>query len=204
MVDKQSALNHSQRNILVAAVLAVVLVSSGVYVLLSLPPHRGSRVSAVFGPLEFSLQLEKKFFVKGENISISISLRNISNQSITMWWSSYGSGGSDYTLSSIFPGRPYSIVLDFAVLDEHNWTLITLIVRRNLATISRTLAPNETATATYLWSQEIYNLLGKPSIMPAPAGIYYIKAFSERMSIAGWNSFPQPETPSVPIEILRT
>lgn len=201
MVDKQSASSHSRRTIIMAAILAVVLALTGVYVLLSLPSYMGSRVSAVFGPIEFSLQLEKKFFNKGENISVSISLKNISNQSITMWWASYGSGGSDYTLSSIFPGRPYSIVLDFAVLDEHNWTLFTLIMRRNQATISRTLAPNETATATYLWSQEIYNLLGEPSIMPAPAGLYYIKAFSEEMSIAGWNSFPQPETPSIAIEI---
>lgn len=200
-VDRQSSFRVSRRTAIIAAILVFVLVSGGLYAYLFLPPHMGSRVSAVFGPIEFSLQLEKKFFNRGENVSVSISLRNISNQTIMTNWGSFRSRFGDESLvSSIFPDQRCNVVLNFAVLDENNRTLFTFVGLLNETIISRTLAPNETATQTYLWNQKGYNF---GSLMFVPAGTYHIKAFSEDMNVAGWNPFVQPETPSITIHILE-
>lgn len=200
-VDNQTSLRVSRRTALIAATLAVVLVLGVLYAYLFLPPYRGSRVSVVSGPVEFSLQLEKMFFMKGENVSVSISLRSTSNQTIMMNWDSFRSRFGDESLvSSIFPDQRYNVVLNFAVLDENNRTLFTFVGLRNETIISRTLAPNETATQTYLWNQKGYNF---GSLMSVPAGTYHIKAFSEDMNVAGWDPFIQPETPSITIHIIE-
>ena len=211
MVDKQPASGPSRRNILTAAVLAVVLVLSGVYVLLSLPPHMGSRASAVFGPLEFSLQLEKRFFVRGENISVSISLKNISNQTITMGWAEYGiripADWDGYFMSSIFsesgPTR-WRAVLNFVASDENGTWIYGFIGRRELSEVSRALAPDETVTQTFLWNQKVDNRWSEsPVVVLIPFGTYYIKALSLPTRVEEWPFFEQPETPSMTIRILE-
>jgi len=201
MVDKKSFF-HSRRVILiVTAVLVIILVSSSIYAYYwSLPPHTGPRVSLVSPPLEFSLQLEKTTFARGENISISISLRNISNRTVTMSWLGYGAtdAGSlrdGYVVSSVFPaGTPKRLVLDFLVSDENGTVIGELINRVESSVVSLTLAAGETATQTFLWYT---------SIDLIPSGLYYLKATTSSMYVNEWPSFEQLETSSITIEILQ-
>jgi len=200
MIDKQSASSHSRRTIIMAAILAVVLALTGAYILLSLPPHKGSRVSIVSGPIEFSLQLEKKLFIRGENISISISLKNISNQTVTISWHGYGATDAGalrdgYVVSSVFPaGTPKILVLDLLISDENGTVIAELINRVQPSVVSLTLAAGETVTQTFIWYT---------SVDPIPRGLYYLKATTSRMYVNEWPSFKQLETSSITIEILE-
>lgn len=208
MVDKKPFFIRSRRVILmVTAVLVIVLVSSSIYAYYrSMPPRTGPRVSLVSPPLEFSLQLEKTTFVSGENISVSISLRNISNQTITAIWSQYSV--ASWTIpgqltSSIFPDHPGRVVLDFILSDENGTSICRLFARENTATVSRILAPQEIVTQTFLWNQRVPNIwFDSPAYVFVPSGVYYIKGTTIPMSVEGWAFFEQPETSSIAIEII--
>jgi len=207
MVDKKSFFKHSRKMILIVTILVIILVSSSIYAYYwSLPPHVGPRVTLVSPPLEFSLQLEKTTFVTGENISVSISLRNISNQTVTLRWSEYGTGDSGpegYFASSVFPAdSPKRAVLDFSVLDENNTLIYGLIGRRNQAVVSRMLTAGEVVTQTFVWNQLVVDFQ-EYTYVPIPSGLYYMKASTLPMMVDGWEFFQQPETSSITIEILQ-
>lgn len=194
--------------ILIVTILTIVLVSSSIYAYYwSLPQRIGPRVSLVSPPLEFSLQLEKTTFASGENISVSISLRNISNQTIELEWPEYGATGSRFDgslKSSIFPeGGPQGVVLDFFILDQNGTLIYKFIGRLQLSVISRTLAPEEVVIQTFIWNQLVLNRWSdNPPLIVIPSGTYYIKASTLLMRVSGWEFLQQPETSSIAIQIL--
>lgn len=84
MVDKQSFLRHSRRTILLVTVLIVILVSSIYAYYRSSSPQSGPRTSITSWPLELSIQLDKTDYIERENISITFSLTNLSNETVVI------------------------------------------------------------------------------------------------------------------------
>ena len=208
MVDRQSIVARPRKIAVIAAILATVLAIAAIYAYYRSLPHgrnsltpsfaTGPRITLVSPPLEFSLQLEKTTYVSGENISVSISIRNTSNKTVAMNWSGYEAAGprpDGYLISSIFPtDTPQRKVLDFVVSDENGTFVYGFIGRVETPIVSIFLATGETATQTFVWN---------PSADLIPSGTYFIKASTIPMRVEGWPFFEQPETPSITIHILE-
>jgi len=79
--------SHLRKVVFLIAVIVVALAATVYAYFLSLP-QAGPRVSITSPPLEFSLELNKAEYQYGENITIVLCLRNISNQTITVGKSS--------------------------------------------------------------------------------------------------------------------
>jgi hypothetical protein len=73
------------RKVLVTSVVIVAVLCAGVYgYLASLPSPAGPSVTLTSPPFEFSLGLDKTEYVIRDNVTMYFSLRNISNETITV------------------------------------------------------------------------------------------------------------------------
>jgi len=86
--------SRKHRAALISAALILVLAVSTYAYLRSLPPAAGPRVSLVSPPLEFSMELDKAEFQQGENVTVRLYLKNVSNETIEVGWGSYFGGGT--------------------------------------------------------------------------------------------------------------
>ncbi len=78
--------SRSRRIMLLIAILVVSL-AAGVYsywVSLPLPKPMGPSVSITSSPIQFSIGLDKTEYASSENLTVHFSLRNISNQTVTV------------------------------------------------------------------------------------------------------------------------
>jgi hypothetical protein len=96
----QSALRS--RKILLTIVVGATLCGSLLGYLLSLPPPKGPIVYLTSPPVEFSMGMDKTHYSLADNMSISFSLRNISNETIT--WDKLG-------IIGIYPADELGITL---------------------------------------------------------------------------------------------
>lgn len=75
------------RRIMLLIVILVVSLAAGVYSYwISLPLSRpvGPSVSIISSPIEFSIALDKTEYMSSENLTVYFSLKNISNQTVTV------------------------------------------------------------------------------------------------------------------------
>jgi len=163
MVDRRSILAHPRRTVLIAAVLGVILASSSIYAYYrSLPSQRGPMVSVRSPPFELWLELSKTTFVLGENVSVKLGLKNVSNENITALWADYAIYYPPAYKDNVPPGK--RALLDFLVFDENETKVFQLVTLRYFSVFYQTFAPGEELTFAFDWDMKnflTYELVSK-------------------------------------------
>ena len=188
----KNLLNSRFKKAAITAILLIAIFSIGTYAYLaSLPPQEGPKVTVTSSPLQFSMQLDKTDYSLGENISITISLKNIGSENVTIKWPSYR---EFYGVFWYF---------DFIIMDQNGtkidqWGDVYGLLE---AVLKRTLAPGDQLTTVYTWTQRI-----SYTAVQVPKGIYSIKALSREFGLAIGNqtmaSLPiSLETPTITFTI---
>jgi len=154
MVDKWLFLRNPRRTVLLVAILVVILVSSIYAYYWSVSPKEGPRVSVLSPPLELWLQLDKTTYVQGENISVSVGVKNTSNETITVTWTSY----------SLYDGK--RALLDFIVSDDNGTDVFQLCGLLLGSTVSRTLSPEEELTFSFEWNMKMNKNVATYDVLP--------------------------------------
>jgi hypothetical protein len=153
------------RRILVITLLVIVVLCAGTYAYWTfLPPQQGPRAATLSSPLELSIQLDKCEYQQGENVTITISLKNVGNETITVSWPSYScSDGVD-------------MYFDFIVMDGNGTKVSQWYYGRGLlaSVLTRTLDPGQQLTNVYTWMQDT----GWPDFAQVPKGTYSVKGLS--------------------------
>jgi len=173
------------RPILLVSVLLVASIAVSVY-FGSFKP-RATRASIVSSPLEFSIELNKTDFQQGENVSMLVGLKNTSNETIDIEWSSYNVENGQ---------RMY---FDFSVTDENNTVVYDwyYIHGRAAAVKHKTLMPEEQLIVVYPWfTRDLNDVL-------VPKGNYFVKALTRPIDLTVGNSSTSLalETPTISIAI---
>ena len=75
---------RSKRIIVLTVVIVAALGVSIFAYTISLPPPKGPKVTITSPPFEFSMSLDKSVYSLHDNVTISFSLRNISNETVTI------------------------------------------------------------------------------------------------------------------------
>ena len=81
--------SHPERVLLLGSVIIIAVVVATSAYINSLRPVIGPQASIVSDPVEFSIGLNKTDFEQGEKVTVSLSLTNTSNKTITLLWGSY-------------------------------------------------------------------------------------------------------------------
>ena len=192
-------MNHLSKGRLVAlsvVLIAVVLIASSYAYLVSLPPHEGPQTYVVSYPFEFSIQLTKDSFQLGEYIPINLTLRNISNKTLVITWSSFF--------------KSQGKILPFDVLfTDLNDTYIYQVseVQAQAGSIwSSTLEPDTELVATFVWRQHWDKSDSAVPLPPVQEGTYFVKGLSRSMVVAveGAKQTIKLQTPSIAFSISKT
>lgn len=182
-----------RRVLLLGSILIVALVVATFAYLTSLPPMIGPRASIVSDPLEFSVAMDKTDFQQGENTTLRVSMRNISNKTITLEWGSYGRGWNE------------KIYFDFYIIDANGTAVYQWFYEhgRLLSTTDKTLNAGEQLTNSFSWHQ-LYNpsqdLFSRVSV---PKGTYSVFGHTRKMGLTIDNQtrWIELETPSLTFTI---
>lgn len=179
--------SRSRRAVLLVVVLAAVSILGAYAYEASLPSHEGPRASIVSPPVEFSVEMNKPDFALGENVTVSLSVKNTSNSTIQLNWGSYS--GSD--------GRPMHF--DFCITDIND-TVIYQFGRWHMwlaVKVSKVLKPGEQLTSVFIWWQRGGS---EPSSeVPVPKGTYFLRGLTRRVRLAvdGQTTEIELETPTI-------
>jgi hypothetical protein len=195
MIKKLSLMPNSRRQIfshpkivlLLGSILVVALVVVTFAYLTSLPPRIGPRASILSDPIEFSIELNKTDFQQGENVTVTFSLINTSNKTITITWSSY---------YYAFAQRLY---FDFYIIDTNGTRIYQWSHGAGafLAGTSMVVNPGEQVTNFYKWPQVYSGRTGYDAIVPK--GTYSVVGLTRGMIIYvdSQESGIMLETPSI-------
>jgi len=171
----------------VFSVVLVLAVVSGVavYAYLGLLTPQAGRATITSPPIEFSMELDKAEYLLGENVTIKLSLKNISNRTITLYWSKFY---AHYDMVMYF---------DFYVMHS-NTTLVYQWTEDHIAlpaVLEETLNPGEQLISIYVWHQTT----AYPDRAQVPAGTYFVRGFTRRvgLTVEGQTSVITLETPSI-------
>lgn len=169
--------------LLVIIVIAMVAVGTFAYWLS--PPHiSGPKTSIVSFPLEFAIELDKGEFQQGENVTIRLSLKNISNETIKVTYGSWS--GSMY--------------FDFHILDENG--IVIYAFTHNYAyyqsVVAKMIGPSKELTSICIWHQ-----VKDYSASQVPRGSYAVKGLSRLFRLtAGDQTIEMTlETPTIAFTI---
>lgn len=189
--SKRSFFPHFRRTLLLVSVLIVALVVATFAYLTSLPPRIGPRASIVSGAIEFSIEMDKTDFQQDENITVTLSLTNTSNKTITLSWGSY------------YGGWGQRIYFDFHIIDA-NGTRIYEWSREHgalMAYTSMVVNPGERVTNFYYWYQVYSGRIGYDAIVPK--GTYSVVGLTRWMilTVDSQTSQVNLATPSVTFTI---
>lgn len=183
--------SHPRKVVLLAAAIAAILATSAYAYMTSLPPHEGPLVSITSPPLEFSMRMNKTEFVQGENVTIRLSLKNISNKTITLTWPDcYAAGGK------------YIPVFDFRITDV-NGTLVYQFAQSGSSSLAmeltETLNPGDQMGFTFVW----YQRTGYPESAQVSKGTYCVRGSTGPMGLTvdGQASGITLETPTIAFAI---
>ena len=181
---------HPKRVAVLFLIIFMIVVTSVYAYIALLSPHAGPRVSVVSPPLEFSIGLEKTEFQQAEPINMTVSLKNVGNETIQLMWTSY---------YLYYDQRMY---FDFVIVDEND-TLVYQWTGEHLslpALLTRTLNPGEQLVSVYPW----YQLYGyEDGEGQVSKGTYYVRGLtrSVHLTVNGQTSTILLETPSITIII---
>jgi len=181
------------------ALILVLAVGTHAY-LQSLPPAAGPRVSLLSPPLEFSMELDKAEFQQGENVTVTLSMKNTGSEEITLMWTSF------------YQFLDRVLYFDICITDL-NGTVVFQWSRVYFGlgmVLEKSLNPGEQLTSMYFWYQEKYHYPEgqKPEYSyqegQVPKGIYYIMGLSRQftLTVDGQTTpLMTLETPSITIQI---
>ena len=193
--------SRRHRAVLVSVALILVLAVSTYAYLRSLPPAVGPRVSLVTPPLEFSMEFDKAEFQQGENVTVTLAMKNTDSKEITLMWTSF------------YQFLDRVLYFDICITDS-NGTVVFQWSRVYFAlgmVLEKSLNPGEQLTSMYFWYQEKYHYPEgqKPEYSyqegQVPKGIYYIRGLSRQFTLtADGQTTPLMtlETPSITIQII--
>ena len=158
----------------------VVALAAGVYAYwMSLPPAEGPRVTITSPPLEFSLELDKTEYQYGENITIRLCLKNVSNETIKVTkrnlWPIYPdlfdipTEAEGATPEPVVSGNCH---FGFSITNQNGTEIFKEYEGHIPATYDFYIEPNGYIKQTWIW----YNLWeGSPVIQTLPKGTYQIR-----------------------------
>lgn len=168
-------MNHYPKGRLVVlslVMIVIVLIASSYAYLVSLPPHEGPTATILSYPFEFSIQLNKDRYQQFQqdvydNVSITLTLRNIGNKTISVAWDSYYSIGRKL------------MFFDVLITDSNGMYLYQLSrVHFQIASrVSRTLEPGAQLVCLLVWQQ----WTDDPSHPFAEKGEYLVKGLTRNM-----------------------
>jgi hypothetical protein len=155
-------------------------------------PHERPKATTLSLPLEFSMQLEKAEFLRSEDVTIQISLRNIGNKTISPSWPDF----------YLYNGTAFCF--DFVIIDTR--ALVSQVYRfsqnkvRLLAVKEKTLSPGEQWVNVVVWDQKASY---KDDPEPVPKGGYSLRASTRQFSLSvdGQTSIIDLETPTLTFTI---
>jgi len=181
---------HPLRVALLVTIVVAIVATSAFAFWLS-PPHKsGPKASTVSQPLEFTIELDKTEFQQGEDVTVRLSLRNISNETITVAWPNY----------HIYEGMV--MYFNFNVLDENGTVVYAWKMNYGYAQafITRPLEPNEEITNAYPWHQLTDLALGSGQV---PEGSYSVRGLSRLFELTVGNQKTKMtlETPTIAFTI---
>jgi hypothetical protein len=134
--------------------------------------------------------MDKTDFQQGENTTLRVSMRNISNKTITLMWGSF----------SVEWGQ--TIVLDFYVVDANGTVVYQWFHEHGALMSSKTkiLNPSEQWTNFFYWHQK-YNYPQDGVLVPK--GTYSVFGYTRKMGLTIDNQtrLIQLETPSLTFTI---
>ena len=164
----------------------ILAIASLVAVFAYLHLNKDTRVRTVtaFPPYELSMELEKTVFNLGESVNVTISVKNIGNETITVVWGHTGT-------------------FDFNVTDA-NGTFVFSPVHTYVSTaesIQVSLLSGEVFSAARNWDQTRTIIVGDQLLgygIPVERGVYNIIG---RLNLAGIDSGRYPDVATPPIQI---
>lgn len=185
----RSFLSHPKKAIFLILLIAVALVASVYAYLEFFSPSAGPRVSIISYPLELSMELNKTKFQQGEDITIRLSLKNIGNETIVVYWGDFY-GYMDAVM-----------YFDFYIMDANN-TQVYQWTRDHAglpSVLEETLNPDEQLVSVYIWNQKTRY----PHRTQVPKGTYTVKGFSRIMGliVQDQTSVITLETPTITFTI---
>lgn len=180
--------SRSRRAVLLVAVLAAVSILGAYAYEASLPMHEGPRASIVSPPVEFSVEMNKPDFALGENVTVSLSLKNTSNSTIQLAWGDFSGSDSgvmyfDFCITDIND----TVIYQFS--QWHMWEAVK---------VSKVLKPGEQLASVFIWWQRT----GQPESsvdVPVPKGTYFLRGLTRavRLAVDGQTTEIELETPTV-------
>jgi len=176
------------RLILLVSLLLVTSIAVSLY-FGSFKP-RATRAITISWPFEFSLNIAKDSFQQGEYIPINLTLRNISNKTTTVVWSSY------FLIEDKF------LPFDVLVTDSNDTYIYQVSkLHGHLASFeSRALEPGAQLVATFVWHQWADRRPQRPLVQK---GTYFVKELSRSMEVTmdGAKQVMQLQTPAISFTI---
>lgn len=167
----------------------VVLSASGYAYFSSLSPRSGPSASVISSPLEFTIEMDKTGFTRGEGITIRVSLRNIGNKTISLSWPNF------------YVQNGTAVCFDFVIIDTNNSQVYRFSqnkVHFN-AVEEKTLSPGEQWVNVFVWDQKA----SYKDVEPVPLGAYSVRASTRQFSLSvdGQTSIINLETPTIALMI---
>ena len=179
-----------------SSLVLILVVASSVVVYAyfsTLPAKSGPQASIESLPLKLTIRLDKTSFQQGENITINISVENVSNETIKITFPmSFGYLDDQ--------NKWHEVYFDFVIVDEND-TEIWRWSRPKLAfqmIYDVVLGAGEKLTNILVWNQDI----GVDDAVQIPVGTYHVRATMPAGKSGGFNinsdtAWVSLETPSI-------
>jgi hypothetical protein len=169
-------------------IFAVAVFAAVAYRALLLP-HERPKATTISLPLEFSMQLEKAEFLRSEDVTVQISLRNIGNKTISLRWPNF------------YIQNGTAVCFDFVIIDTNNSQVYRFsLSRAHLNAVEeKTLSPDEQWVNVFVWDQKA----SYKDLEPVPLGAYSLRASTRQvtLSVDGQTSVINLETPTITFTI---
>jgi hypothetical protein len=191
------SLSVSRRRIAALLIaLVVVAAAAGAYAYFSsLSAMRGPRVSLISLPVQLSMELDKAEYQQDENITVTLTLENKGNASLTI----------AVNPSIPFQRHPPPLLFDLEIMNGNGTTMGTFSQGwyTLYSSYEYTLSPGESLSQTLVWVQSTkYLVSGEYQGGQLPPGSYSIRGMTPPsnggMGISiGSQPYTSYETPSI-------
>ena len=181
-------MTFSRSRLFILSVILIIasIISSSVYLASLSARTAPRRAITISWPFEFSLNIAEDSFQQGEYIPINLTLRNISNKTTTVVWSSY------------FLSKDKFLPFDVLLTDSNDTYIyqVSKLHGRLASFESRTLEPDAQLVATFVWYQWADR---RPQRPLAQKGTYFVKGLSRNMEVTmeGTKQIMQLQTPAI-------
>jgi hypothetical protein len=184
--------SRSRLVILSAILIIASILSSSIYLAFLSAQTAPRRAITLSWPFEFSINIDTSSFqrgVYGDNVSITLTLRNISNKTTEVAWYSYFLTRNDIL--------PFNVRITY---ENDSYVFEVAKVFGQLgASLSKTLEPDAQLVATFVWHQW-WDTPERPLVQK---GTYYAKGLTRNMEVTmdGLKQTMQLQTPAMSFTI---